>query len=185
MDHHERRDKIQLSTIGAKAFRYFKKDRAGVKQNVEDFLDKPLYSKAVELAEELTDRFLNNEIDKVTLVFNEFKSAVQQRVVFKTLLPLDPPEMPEDDKSFVEYSYEPDKATLLDKLVRRYLANQVFMTILESVASEHGARMSAMENATNNASDMIKDLTLVYNKARQSTITRELMEIVGGAEALK
>ncbi len=73
LDHHERRDKIQLSTIGAKAFRYFKKDRAGVKQNVEDFLDKPLYSQAVELAEELTDRFLNNEIDKVTLVFNEFK----------------------------------------------------------------------------------------------------------------
>jgi F-type H+-transporting ATPase subunit gamma len=186
LDHHDRKDQISLSTIGKKGFKYFSKAGMDIRQNVDDLLDKPLYTRAVELAEDLAKRFVDGEVDRVTLVFNEFKSAVQQTVVFKTLLPLEPPKLEESQEGgFVEYLFEPDKKILLDRIVHRYLANQLFMIVLESVASEHGARMSAMENASNNARDMIQDLTLEYNKARQASITKELMEIVGGAEALK
>ena len=182
LDNQDRRDGIFLSTIGKKGNRYFKRQKITIRQDVNDLLDKPIYSRAVELAEDLAERYTSGEVDRVTLVYNEFRSAVQQIVVFRTLLPLETPEVGENDL-FVDYVYEPDKAALLDRIVRRYLANQLFMNILESVASEHGARMTAMENATENATEMIQDLTLVYNKARQASITRELMDIVGGAEA--
>ena len=182
LDNQDRRDSIFLSTIGKKGHRYFKRQNDNIRQDVLDLLNKPIYSRAVELAEDLAERYTSGEVDRVTLVYNEFRSAVQQRVVFRTLLPLDPPEAGEGDE-FVDYVYEPDKTALLDRIVRRYLANQLFMNILESVASEHGARMTAMENATDNATEMIQNLTLIYNKARQATITRELMDIVGGAEA--
>ena len=115
----------------------------------------------------------------------EFKSAIQQNVVFRTLLPLDPPELSDDALSMVDYLYEPPKPEFLDEIIHRYLANQLFMVILESVASEHGARMTAMDNATKNCVDMIQDLTLAYNKARQAAVTAELLDIVSGAEALK
>ena len=182
LDHQDRSGSIFLSTIGKKGNRYFKRQKVNIRQDVLDLLNKPIYSHAVELAEDLAERYTSGEVDRVTLVYNEFRSAVQQIVVFKTLLPLEPPEAGEGDE-FVDYVYEPDKNTLLDRIVRRFLANQLFMNILESVASEHGARMTAMENATENATEMIQDLTLIYNKARQASITRELMDIVGGAEA--
>ncbi len=185
LDHHERRDKIFLSTIGEKGFRYFSKQEVSIRQNIEDLLNKPTYRRALTLAEDLADRFVKGEVDRVTLVYNEFRSAVQQQVVYKTLLPLEPPELEADQRDFIDYLYEPEKDKLLDRLVLRYLANQIFMFILESVASEHGARMTAMENATENAGEMIQNLTMVYNKARQTAITTELMEIVSGAEALK
>jgi len=121
-------------------------------------------------------------------VFNKFHSAVQQEVVFRRLLPLETPEVDESgggQRDFVDYLYEPSKEKLLDRIIRRYLANQIFMFVLESVASEHGARMTAMENATENAGEMIQQLTMAYNKARQASITKELMEIVSGAEVLK
>ena len=183
LDHRDRRDSIYLSTIGKKGHRYFRKQDVTIRQDVEDLLDKPNYHRAMELAEDLAERYIGKEVDRVTLVFNEFRSAVQQIVVFRTLLPLEPPEAGEGGDEFVDYVYEPDRKTLLDRIVRRYLANQLFMNILESVASEHGARMTAMENATENAGEMIQNLTLEYNKARQASITRELMDIVGGAEA--
>jgi F-type H+-transporting ATPase subunit gamma len=182
LDNQDRRDNIHLSTIGKKGNRYFKRQKVTIRQDVQDLLNKPDYTRAVDLAEDLAERYTSGEVDRVTLVYNEFRSAVQQIVVFKTLLPLEPPEAGEGDE-FVDYVYEPDKNALLDRIVRRFLANQLFMNILESVASEHGARMTAMENATENATEMIQDLTLVYNKARQASITRELMDIVGGAEA--
>jgi F-type H+-transporting ATPase subunit gamma len=182
LDNQDRRDNIHLSTIGKKGNRYFKRQKVTIRQDVDDLLNKPDYTRAVDLAEDLAERYTSGEVDRVTLVYNEFRSAVQQIVVFKTLLPLEPPEAGEGDE-FVDYVYEPDRNTLLDRIVRRFLANQLFMNILESVASEHGARMTAMENATENATEMIQDLTLIYNKARQASITRELMDIVGGAEA--
>jgi F-type H+-transporting ATPase subunit gamma len=182
LDNQDRSGSIFLSTIGKKGNRYFKRQKVTIRQDVQDLLNKPDYTRAVDLAEDLAERYTSGEVDRVTLVYNEFRSAVQQIVVFKTLLPLEPPEAGEGDE-FVDYVYEPDKNALLDRIVRRFLANQLFMNILESVASEHGARMTAMENATENATEMIQDLTLVYNKARQASITRELMDIVGGAEA--
>jgi F-type H+-transporting ATPase subunit gamma len=182
LDHQDHFNSIYLSTIGKKGHRYFKRQGVNIRQDVEDLLNQPVYSRAVELAEDLAERYTSGEVDRVTLVFNEFRSAVQQIVVFRTLLPLEAPEVGEGNE-FVDYVYEPNKAELLDRIVRRYLANQLFMNILESVASEHGARMTAMENATDNATEMIQNLTLEYNKARQAAITRELMDIVGGAEA--
>lgn len=186
LDHIDRRDTTWVSTIGQKCYRYFRKQDISIRQNVEGLLDKPVFSRAVEMAEDLAERYIAGEVDRVTLVFNEFRSAVQQEVVFRTLLPLEPPEAGGDEqRDFVDYIYEPDKERLLDRIVRRYLANQLFEYVLESVASEHGARMTAMENATENAGEMIQQLTMDYNKARQASITKELMEIVSGAEALK
>jgi F-type H+-transporting ATPase subunit gamma len=185
LDCAERRKGIFVSTIGRKAYRHFSKQKVPIRQNVEGLLNRPLYSRVVEMAEDLAERFLNKDVDRVTVVFNEFRSAVQQRVVFRTLLPLEKPAGEGEQREMIDYLYEPDKEQLLERIVRRYLANQLFEIVLESVASEHGARMSAMENATDNASDMIGQLTMVYNKARQASITKELMEIVSGAEALK
>jgi len=185
IDNDERRDRIFLSTMGFKGFHYFSKQECSMRQNVDGLLDKPNYRRAVEMADDLARRYINKEVDKITLVFNEFRSAVQQTVVFKTLLPLQAPQADEEERDFIDYIYEPGKPELLDRIVHRFLANQIFMDILESVASEHGARMTAMENATENAGEMIQNLTLDYNKARQAAITTELMDIVGGAEALK
>jgi F-type H+-transporting ATPase subunit gamma len=181
----QRRDRISIITIGRKANHFFRKQRFNVRKNVEGFLDAPHYAEAVRLAGELARRFIKGETDAVTLVYNEFRSAVQQRVVFETLLPLAPPPQLGDERDRVDYLYEPEKKVVLDQLIRRYLANRIFMVTLESVASEHGARMTAMENATENATDMIQRLTMQYNKARQGAITKELMEIVSGAEAQK
>jgi F-type H+-transporting ATPase subunit gamma len=185
LDNHERRDQIHLSTIGRKGYSYFSKHHATIRENITDLLARPTYRQAVQIAESLSQRFQAGEVDKVTLVYNEFHSAVQQQVVFHTLLPLEPPEGLDDKREALDYIYEPGQETVLDRIIHRYLANQLYMVAVESVASEHGARMSAMENATENANDMIGRLTMVYNKARQSSITKELMEIVGGAEALK
>ncbi|MBN2493279.1 MAG: ATP synthase F1 subunit gamma [Deltaproteobacteria bacterium] len=175
---------VYLHTIGRKGYGYFVKQKIEVGENVTDLLDRPVYRRAIDLAEQLILRFTARQVDRVVLAFNEFRSAVQQQVVFRTLLPLDPPEYLADERELIDYIYEPARAELLDRLIRHYLANQIYMVVLESVASEHGARMTAMDNATNNANEMIDNLTLQYNKARQNAITRELMDIVGGAEAL-
>ena len=124
------------------------------------------------------------ELDAVFVVYNEFKSAITQKVVVEPLLPIRPEEV-EDADSTVDFIYEPSKRALLDRLLPMYVEVELFRALLESVASEHGARMTAMDSATKNAADMIDRLTLIYNRARQAAITTELMEIIGGAEALK
>ncbi|MBK7401305.1 MAG: ATP synthase F1 subunit gamma [Myxococcales bacterium] len=121
--------------------------------------------------------------DAVYFLYNEFKSAMTQLVVSQRLLPVDPAD--EAGDGVQDYLYEPDRKALLDRLLPLYVQISVFRGLLESVASEHGARMTAMDAATKNAKDMISRLTLVYNRARQAAITKELMEIIGGAEALK
>ncbi len=129
-------------------------------------------------------------MDQVLLVYNEFVSAITQRVVLTPLLPFERPAAAEGEsatalRSMVDFEYEPSKEAVLDRLVPQAVATRVYRALLESVASEHGARMSAMENATSNAADAISRLTLTYNRTRQAAITKELMEIVSGAEALK
>ncbi|HEY8432802.1 MAG TPA: ATP synthase F1 subunit gamma, partial [Sandaracinaceae bacterium] len=124
------------------------------------------------------------ELDAVYLVYNEFKSAISQRVTVEQLLPIVPAAQAEDATA-VDFIYEPSKRALLDRLLPMYVEIEVYRALLESVASEHGARMTAMDSATKNASEMIDRLTLQYNRARQAAITKELMEIIGGAEALK
>ena len=121
------------------------------------------------------------------MVYNEFKAAISQRVVVEKLLPVEPEggAHAEEQGASLDFEYEPNKAGVLDEVLPLYVNNQIYRAILESIASEMGARMTAMDNATRNASAMLGRLTLQYNRARQAAITKELMEIVGGAEALK
>ena len=128
-------------------------------------------------------RFLDGEVDAVFLCYNEFKSAIAQTPVVVQLIPLQAPAA--EAEAAIDFKYEPSREALLAELLPRHVAMQVWRALLESAASEHGARMSAMESATKNAEEMIAALTLQYNRARQAYVTKELMEIVGGAEALK
>ena len=144
------------------------------------------YLKAHAIGKNLAKMFIENKIDKVLVVYNEFKSVMQQEVIVEQLLPVVPEKMEQHkDSVAVDYIYEPDEETILNGLLKRYIAVEVYRAFLESSASEHGARMTAMDSASRNAGEMIDGLTLTYNKARQAYITKELIEIVNGAEALK
>ena len=144
------------------------------------------YLKAQAIGGNLATMFSENKIDKVLVVYNEFKSVMQQEVVVEQLLPVVPEKVEQGkDSVAMDYIYEPDEETILNVLLKRYVADVVYRAFLESSASEHGARMTAMDSASRNAGEMIDGLTLTYNKARQAYITKELIEIVNGAEALK
>ena len=144
------------------------------------------YLKAQGIGENLSTLFSEKKVDKVFMVYNEFKSVMQQEVVVEQLLPVVPENLAHKDDTFaVDYIYEPDEESILDELLKRYMTVEVYRAFLESSASEHGARMTAMDSASRNAGEMIEGLTLTYNKARQAYITKELIEIVNGAEALK
>ena len=144
------------------------------------------YLKAQAIGGNLATMFSENKIDKVLVVYNEFKSVMQQEVVVEQLLPVVPEKLEQGkDSVAMDYIYEPDEETILNVLLKRYVADVVYRAFLESSASEHGARMTAMDSASRNAGEMIDGLTLTYNKARQAYITKELIEIVNGAEALK
>ena len=144
------------------------------------------YLKAQAIGGNLATMFSENKIDKVLVIYNEFKSVMQQEVIVEQLLPVVPEKMEQDkDSVTVDYIYEPDEETILNELLKRYITVEVYRAFLESSASEHGARMTAMDSASRNAGEMIDGLTLTYNKARQAYITKELIEIVNGAEALK
>jgi len=132
----------------------------------------------------VVEDYTSKAVDGVFLVYNEFRSPLVQRIMIKELLPIEPIEA-EPDYYPVEYIYEPSADAILSELLPRYVEVQIYRALLESVAGEHGARMTAMDAATENAQDMIERLTLMYNKARQSAITKEMLEIVAGAEALR
>jgi F-type H+-transporting ATPase subunit gamma len=180
-DHREQETKLTL--CGRKALEHFK--RRGVTPLAErtNVMGSPITEVAGGLAQALTERFANDETDAVYLVYSRFRSAIAQVPTVTPLLPVAAPES--TTAAPVEYIFEPPRAELLATLLPRYIQAQLMQALLESIASEHGARMTAMENATTNASDMIQRLTLSMNRARQSIITTELMEIVSGAEALK
>ena len=144
------------------------------------------YLKAQAIGQNLATLFSEKKVDKVFMIYNEFKSVMAQEVIVEQLLPIVPENLEDRKDSFaVDYVYEPDEGAILDELMKRYMTVEVYRAFLESSASEHGARMTAMDNATRNAGEMIGDLTLTYNQARQAYITKELIEIVNGAEALK
>jgi F-type H+-transporting ATPase subunit gamma len=144
------------------------------------------YSEAEEIAEKVTSMFGAGEFDVCTIIYNRFKSAISQVVTRQQLIPFAVPEVEEDEEGGASgvYDYEPEEAEILAELLPRNLGVQVFRALLESFASEQGARMTAMDNATRNAGDMIDGLTLTYNRTRQAQITKELIEIISGAEAL-
>lgn len=174
---------VKLTCIGKKGYEYFKKRMPQViREYYTDFLNRFDMSDAATLGNELTDLFLAEEVDEVNLLFAEFISVGRQVPVVQQLLPV--PRLEEADDT-TEYLCEPDADTLLGEILPRYIHVICYSAMLEISASEHAARMSAMDNATRNCKEMNESLTLQFNKARQAAITAELMDIIGGAEALK
>ena len=169
---------------GRKAVAFFRFRRVELAEVFTGFTDNPTYEKAREIGSTLTNLFEDAEADEVYLVYNRFESAMNQRPVVKRLLPVAEEGDDEDGDGASHMEYVPDAETVLKRLVPRYVETMVWQALLEGAAGEHGARMTAMKNATDNANDLVRDLTLQMNKARQAQITQEILEIVGGAEAL-
>jgi F-type H+-transporting ATPase subunit gamma len=175
---------FSLVTLGRKGADYFRRRNASVLHSNTELGGVASWKMAEDLSRDLTARFLHGEIDEVDLVFTHFKSALVRSIVIEPFLPLGRSEAA-DAGPTLDYIFEPSPEAILEKIVPYYLAMRLFMALAESAASEHGARMVAMGSATKNANEMIQDLTLHMNRTRQATITRELVEIVAGAEALK
>ncbi|HWO05082.1 MAG TPA: FoF1 ATP synthase subunit gamma, partial [Methylomirabilota bacterium] len=157
-----------------------------IKSEMLGFFDRLAYSHAQELAGGLMQEYLAGEVDEVHLIYNEFRSVAVQRVKREQLLPIEPTQAADGEgETTGDYIYEPSPEAILAALLPRHVTTQVYRALMESVAGEYGARMTAMEAATKNAKDMISVLSIQYNKARQERITKELLDIVGGAEALR
>lgn len=176
---------LTLIVVGRKVRDFYRRRPAyAVRSEYANFFDKLAYAHASQIGQDLVRAYAGEEVDEVHLIYNEFKSVTTQRVVVEQLLPIQPAPVP-PDASIVEFLFEPSPAAVLERLLPKHVEVQVYRALMESLAAEYGARMTAMDNATRNASEMIDLLTLQFNKARQERITKELLEIVGGAEALR
>ncbi len=174
---------LTLVVVGRKARDFYRRRPYTVKRDLIGFWDRLAYSHACELADFFMHQYLEGEVDEVWLLYNEFRSVAVQRPVRMQLLPI--PRTEAHAAESVDYIYEPGPEEILGELLPRHVRMQVYRALMESAAGEHGARMTAMEAATANAKEMIEVLTIQYNKARQEKITKELLDIVGGAEALR
>jgi F-type H+-transporting ATPase subunit gamma len=177
------RDRVRLTIVGRRGFDYFKRRQVTIADKHINLFGGPNSELARRIGEQLAREFAEGSTDAVYVIYNHFRSALIQVPTLTQLLPIAADGAA--DAASADYLYEPNAAALLDRLVRQYITVLIHRAFLEATASEHGARMTAMESATTNASDMIDRLTLAMNRARQATITKELMEIVSGAEALK
>ncbi len=181
--------RVRLMTVGRKGSDYFGKRGYQIFSKHAGIFSDLDFSRARGIIEEITTGYLKGEYDRVVVIYNEFKSVIQQKIIIEQLLPVPPEELGSDEESKnlsqVEYIYEPSSQEIINSLVPRHLNFQMWRVLLESNAAEQGARMAAMDNATENAKEIIRDLSLSFNNARQAAITKELLEIVGGAEALK
>jgi len=176
-------ESIELDIVGRRGLEYFKRRDVPINSYFKDVLLNVNQTTATEIAEQAIRRFTEEGLDAIYVVYNEFKSAISQEVVVEQLLPVVPALT--DDKEFMpDFIYEPNKLEIMDAVLPGHLSTQILRMLLESVASEMGARMSAMDSATKNANDLISRLTLQYNRARQAAITKELIEIISGMEAL-
>ena len=176
---------VTLVVVGKKARDFYRRRQFTVKSEMLGFFDRLAYSHAQELSNELIGSYLAEEVDEVHLMYNEFRSVAVQRPVREQLLPIEAQGDGDDGGSHEEYLYEPGPEAILASLLPRHVTIQVYRALMESAAGEFGARMTAMEAASKNAREMINLLTIQYNKARQERITKELLDIVGGAEALR
>ena len=178
---------VKIMTVGKKASSFYKKTDLDIVASFEDLNSN---DRQLQVSEEIKNKimelFENNEIDEVSILFNKFVSAISQEPTYQSLIPLSNEETSEDESesNIAVFEFEPDKNELLEYLVPRNFLTQIYRSVLESSASEHAARMTSMDNATRNAGDMIDRLTLTYNRTRQAFITKELIEIISGAEAV-
>ena len=176
---------LTFIAIGKQGQKMLKHYGYPVDAEYNDFFNDPSYKKAEKIADTFIDDFINKVYDKVIVVYNEFINAVVQEVRAEQLLPLELPVSNAADSYIYNYIYEPDIYSILRSIIPEALKTLFFKMLIDSIASEHGARMTSMHKATDNATNLLKDLELEYNKARQGAITKEILEIVSGAEALK
>ncbi|GAE92500.1 ATP synthase gamma chain [Gracilibacillus boraciitolerans JCM 21714] len=180
---HQSKEEYAVITIGKMARDFFKKREMPVLKEITGLSDQPNFADIKDLTSETIQLFIDGEIDELVIVYNHFISAISQEVTSKKLLPLS--ELKEESAGTTSsYEYEPNQQEILNVLLPQYAESLIFGAILDSKASEHAARMTAMKSATDNAEDIIDDLSLQYNRARQAEITQEIAEIVGGAAAL-
>ena len=171
---------IELELLGRKGRDFFRRRTVTISGEHIGLFNRPAYSDASEIARKVTDRVMNDEVDAVYLIYNEFKSVLAQNLTVQRILPVEaPPGEP------VEYIFEEPVEQLMASLLPKYVAIQIFTAMLETAAAEHAARMTAMDAATSNANEVIDNLTLFMNRVRQASITREIIEVVSGASALE
>ncbi|MHB1026002.1 MAG: ATP synthase F1 subunit gamma, partial [Desulfobacteria bacterium] len=184
-EHRDEYEEVTLFVIGRKGRDFFRRREIPIRKEYLGVLGSVSRNHAEAVANDLVGGFLDGEFDEVQIAFNEFRSAISQVVRFEKMFPIALESSGEAARDEVDYLYEPSREEILAKLLPKYVQTMILRVLLESVAGEHGARMTAMDSATNNSVDMIARLTLQMNRARQATITTELTEIVSGAEALK
>ncbi len=178
---------VDLLCIGKKVSDFFSKSEYNMMDRQDQILDNLTFESIVPLAHGLMDLFIQDKYDKIEIIYNQFKNAAVQVITTEEFLPVNPPDTGEHEgsKNKVNYLFEPGREEIVDELIPKILKIQLYKALNDSLASEHGARMTAMHQASDNASEILKDLKLTYNKARQASITNEILEIVSGAEALK
>ncbi|MCK4753603.1 MAG: ATP synthase F1 subunit gamma [Calditrichia bacterium] len=176
---------VSLFVVGKKGFEFFSKRNFTIFNKKINFFNHLAFHDVLEIVSSLIESYSTGQFDQIEILYNEFRSAVRQDVVLEQFLPFVPDEEMKQSASKVDYLYEPGKEEILSLIIPKQLNIQIWKVLLESNAAEQGARMTAMESATDNAEELISQLTLHYNRARQSAITKEISEIVGGAEALK
>ena len=174
--------KTDILSIGKKSSDYFIKNGFNVTSKHDDLYTDLNFKNTSIIAESIMDKFANSDYDKIVLIYNQFKNAATQNLMNEQFLPVESPN--QSESKIGDYIFEPNKNEIVEQLIPKSLKTQLYKAVRDSYASEHGARMTAMHKATDNAGDLRKDLTLQYNKARQAAITGEILEIVGGAEAL-
>ncbi|MDR3562520.1 MAG: ATP synthase F1 subunit gamma [Negativicutes bacterium] len=179
------KDAAHLLTVGRKARDYFKRRSYKIDQQYTGFSEKPTYQHAVDMARDIASAYAAGEYDEVYLVYTKFFSPINQKPTVIRLLPVDTSDSQADSEQPKEYIFEPSAEEVLGLLLPKYLETVIYGALLQAAASELGSRMTAMASATDNAQELISKLVLNYNKVRQANITREISEIVGGAEALK
>ncbi len=176
---------VRLRAIGKKAISYYKFKKRAMLDEIEGLSSAPNYQDAAAFVKEVVTAYLNGETDKVVIVHNGYVNMITQEIRVDNLLPLDPNEFAPKAVSTSELEIEPDDDSVLEALLNRYFEYIMYYALIDSLAAEHSARMQAMDAATNNAKEMVKSLTIQYNKARQEAITTELIEIISGVEAMK
>jgi len=176
---------LTLLTIGKKGYDFFRKQNINMLPEQNSLLLDPSFESVNTVAEQIMKSFVDKEYDRVDLIYNQFKNAAVQNLTNERFLPVETIQAENGNTVTTDYIYEPDKENIIKELIPKSLKIQFYKAVLDSFVAEHGARMTAMHKATDNATTMIRDLTLQYNKARQATITNQILEVVSGAEALR
>jgi F-type H+-transporting ATPase subunit gamma len=180
-----RKGNLWLMAVGKKGFDYFRKLKVQMVQEHNHLFNDLTFENVTAVAEQVMKSFLSGEFDRVEIIYNQFKNAAVQNLTREDFLPVEISPKRKSDKTPVDYIYEPTKEEIIKELIPKSLKIQFYKAVLDSFVAEHGARMTAMHKATDNATTMIRELTLQYNKARQAAITGQILEVTSGAEALK